>query len=84
MELGIEAPGRRLSRADIERADRPLRDSAADPAGRFLVTTYTRDTGSELTTLSVPLYVKDHRWGVVTLGWNPNAFGLSEHLTTPR
>ena len=28
-------------------------------------------------TLSVPLYVKDHRWGVVTLGWNPTAFSLS-------
>ncbi len=83
MDLGIEAPGRRLSRADIERAGRHPRESAADPAQRFLVTTYTRDTGADLTTLSVPLYVKGQRWGVVTLGWNANASSLSEHLTMP-
>ena len=23
-------------------------------------------------TLSVPLYIKGHRWGVVTLGWDPH------------
>jgi len=83
MELGVDAPGRRLSRADVERAARRHGESAADSARQFMVTSYTRDTGAELTTLSVPLYVKDHRWGVVTLGWTPNAFGLSECLTTP-
>jgi DNA-binding NarL/FixJ family response regulator len=75
MDLDIEAPGRRLSRLDIERAGLRLRDSAPDPADRFVVTAYRRDTGAELTTLSVPLYVKAHRWGVVTLGWDPTAPG---------
>jgi methyl-accepting chemotaxis protein len=69
MELGIKAPGRRLSRADIEPA--PDRQSAVEPDERFLITSYVRDTGAELTILSVPLYVKGHRWGAATPGWNP-------------
>ena len=35
-----------------------------------LVQTYARDTGTIVTVLTVPLFVKQCRWGVVLLGWN--------------
>ena len=41
----------------------------------FLVQTYARDTGQVLTVLTVPLYVKGHRYGAVELGWDPERVG---------
>lgn len=35
----------------------------------FLVQTYPRDTGAVLNAMTVPFYVKGHRWGAVLLGW---------------
>ena len=34
-----------------------------------LVQTYARDTGAIVTVLTVPLFVKQRRWGGVVLGW---------------
>ncbi len=70
MELGVELPQRQLSRAEIVRAGAQLREPA-DAERTLLLQTYARDTGAVLTTLSVPLYVKGQRFGVVTLGWDP-------------
>ena len=70
MELGVELPQRQLSRAEIARTGARLREPA-DAGSTFLLQTYARDTGAVLTTLSVPLYVKGQRFGVVTLGWDP-------------
>lgn len=70
MELGVDLPPRKLSRSELERAGARL----AEPAGgasSFLIQTYARDTGAVLSTLSVPLFVKGQRFGVVTLGWDP-------------
>ncbi len=70
MELGVQLPVRQLTRPEIERA----RAQLLEPPGgshTFLLQTYARDTGAVLTTLSVPLYVKGCRFGVVTLGWDP-------------
>lgn len=38
-------------------------------ASRFLVQTYTRDTGAVLTSLSVPVYIRGQRFGAVLMGW---------------
>ena len=70
MELGVEPPDRQLSRAEILRTGAQLREPP-DGSRAFLLQTYARDTGAVLTTLSVPLYVKGQRFGVVTLGWDP-------------
>ena len=70
MELGVELPDRQLSRAEIARTGAQLREPP-DGGRTFLLQTYARDTGAVLTTLSVPLYVKGQRFGVVTLGWDP-------------
>jgi methyl-accepting chemotaxis protein len=58
-----------VTRADFERAGCELK-ATADSAEQFLVQTYARDTGAIVTVLTVPLYVKQHRWGAVLLGWN--------------
>jgi AmiR/NasT family two-component response regulator len=73
MELGIDAPGCRVSRSAIARAGDRLREPSSEAEPRSVLTTYTRDTGAELTTLSVPLYIKGHRWGVATVGWDPQS-----------
>ncbi len=70
MQLGVEVPARRLSRAEFQRAGARLKEPDA-PTGSFLLQTYARDTGAVLTTLSVPLYVRGQRFGCVTLGWDP-------------
>jgi methyl-accepting chemotaxis protein len=41
-------------------------------ASRVLIQSYLRDTGAVLTTLSVPLYVKEQLYGAVSLGWDPD------------
>jgi methyl-accepting chemotaxis protein len=70
MDLGVKLPPRRLSRAEIERSGARLTEPRDGKRG-FLLQTYARDTGAVLSTLSVPLYVKARRFGVVTLGWDP-------------
>jgi DNA-binding NarL/FixJ family response regulator len=72
MDLGVELPNRRLSRADIARAGGHLDQPPPGATERSFLTSYERDTGAVLDTLSVPLYIKRQRWGVVTLGWNPD------------
>lgn len=37
----------------------------------FLVQTYARDTGQVLSVLTIPVYVKGHRYGAALLGWDP-------------
>ncbi|MEI6713032.1 MAG: methyl-accepting chemotaxis protein [Verrucomicrobiota bacterium] len=37
---------------------------------QFLVQTYVRDTGAILSILTLPLFVKRQRWGVVIIGWD--------------
>jgi methyl-accepting chemotaxis protein len=70
MELGVELPTRQLTRSEIERTGARLKETAG-ATSHFLLQTYARDTGAVLTTLSVPLFVKGQRFGVVTLGWDP-------------
>jgi methyl-accepting chemotaxis protein len=70
MELGVDLPSRKLSRPELERAGARLAEPP-DGASSFLIQTYARDTGAVLSTLSVPLFVKGQRFGVVTLGWDP-------------
>ena len=70
MEIGVELPPRKLSRSEIQRAGARLQEPA-DRASTFLLQTYARDTGAVLSTLSVPLFVKRQRFGVVTLGRDP-------------
>ena len=70
MEIGVELPPRQLSRPQLQRAAARLHEPA-ERASTFLLQTYARDTGAVLSTLSVPLYVKRQRFGVVTLGWDP-------------
>ena len=70
MDLGVELPARQLSRSEIERHGARLRETAA-AARSVLLQTYARDTGAVLTTLSVPLFVNGERFGIVTIGWDP-------------
>ena len=70
MELGAELPARQLSRSEIERHGARLHETPA-AAHSVLLQTYARDTGAVLTTLSVPLFVKGERFGIVTIGWDP-------------
>jgi methyl-accepting chemotaxis protein len=70
MDLGVELPVRRLTRSEIERSGARLVEPR-EAEQSFLLQTYARDTGAVLSTLSVPLYVKGRRFGVVTLGWDP-------------
>jgi methyl-accepting chemotaxis protein len=70
MELGVSLPAEVLTREQIARTGAQL--TRPGGAGRsLLLQTYARDTGAVLTTLSVPLYVKDRRYGCVSLGWDP-------------
>ncbi|WP_421911621.1 methyl-accepting chemotaxis protein [Marinobacter sp.] len=39
---------------------------------RFLLQTYTRDTGEILNDLSIPVYVHGKHWGAVVMGFNPD------------
>jgi methyl-accepting chemotaxis protein len=73
--IGISAhdlPRRPLTRTELLSAGCDL----GEPAGgedRRLVQTYARDTGTILTVLSVPLYVRGERWGAAVIGWDPDA-----------
>jgi methyl-accepting chemotaxis protein len=70
MELGVELPAEVLTRQQIASAGARLTEPEHGERP-FLLTTYARDTGAVLTTLSVPLYVKGQRYGCVCLGWDP-------------
>ena len=70
MALGVDLPPRVLTRAEFRQAGAQL--ERPPKAGRtLLLQTYARDTGAVLTTISVPLYVRQHRYGCVSLGWDP-------------
>ncbi|HUB76109.1 MAG TPA: hypothetical protein VL977_03585, partial [Solirubrobacteraceae bacterium] len=70
MDLGVTLPAEVLTRSEFARAGARL-ERARGRGRSFLLQTYARDTGAILTTLSVPLYVKDERYGCVSLGWDP-------------
>jgi len=59
----------RAQREDFMRAGSELRETPG-ASDEFLVQTYARDTGAIVTVLTVPLFVKQQRWGAVLLGWN--------------
>ncbi len=70
MDLGVALPANRVSRRELERAGAQLRETP-DAAQSVLLESYARDTGAVLSTLSVPLFVCGERFGVVTVGWDP-------------
>jgi methyl-accepting chemotaxis protein len=70
MNLGVEFPPKPVSRLDMQATGAVLDEPPLGEEG-FLLQTYTRDTGDILTTLSVPLYICQQRYGTVTIGWNP-------------
>jgi methyl-accepting chemotaxis protein len=70
MDLDVELPSHALTRTEIERAGAKL-TRPTDGRRTLLLQSYARDTGAVLRALSVPLYVKGQRFGVVTLGWDP-------------
>ncbi len=72
MGLGLrELELRKFTRPELQAmGGRLLRDPKT--AQSVLIQSYLRDTGAVLTTLSVPLYVKDQLYGAVSLGWDPD------------
>jgi methyl-accepting chemotaxis protein len=70
MDLDVELPPHALTRVEIARAGAKL-TRPANGRRTLLLQSYARDTGAILRALSVPLYVKGQRFGVVTLGWDP-------------
>ncbi|MHB1835077.1 MAG: methyl-accepting chemotaxis protein [Solirubrobacteraceae bacterium] len=71
MELGVKLPHEVLTRAQITAA----RARLARPAGArrpVLIQTYARDTGSVLTTMAVPLWIKGERYGALSIAWDPD------------
>jgi methyl-accepting chemotaxis protein len=56
------------SREDFIRAGCDLRESLQQRS-QFLVQTYARDNGEVMTVITVPLFVKGHRWGAALVGW---------------
>jgi methyl-accepting chemotaxis protein len=68
---GRELAQRPLTRYELRMAGCDL----SEPEGgddRRLVQTYARDTGTILTVLSVPLYIRGERWGAAVIGWDPD------------
>jgi methyl-accepting chemotaxis protein len=70
MGLGVELPTRVMTREELRNAGAQLAEPA-DGDKPFLLQTYARDTGTVLSIMSVPLYVKGERFGSVTIGWDP-------------
>ncbi len=70
--MGLGAVAARLppvaSRPQFVAAGCDLREHAGSGAD-FLVQTYARDTGEVTSALSLPFWVKGHRYGSVFLGW---------------
>ena len=71
MELGVSLPHEVLTRAQIAAG----RAQLTRPSGNrrpVLIQTYARDTGSVLTTMSVPLWVGGERYGALSIAWDPD------------
>lgn len=63
---------RPYTRAELKaRGGKLTRDPRTAPH-EVLIQSYLRDTGAVLTTLSVPLYVRDQLYGAVSLGFDPD------------
>ncbi|MGH2873116.1 MAG: hypothetical protein ACRDL5_11730, partial [Solirubrobacteraceae bacterium] len=71
MELGVRLPHEILTRAQITAARARL-TQPAQARRPVLIQTYARDTGSVLTTMAVPLYVRGERYGSLSIAWDPD------------
>ncbi len=70
--LGIrELELRPYTRAELKNLGARLTRDPKTAPHTVLIQSYLRDTGAVLTTLSVPLYVKDQLYGCVSLGFDP-------------
>jgi methyl-accepting chemotaxis protein len=71
--LGIrELELRPYTRADLKGLGAKLTRDPRTAPHNVLIQSYLRDTGAVLTTLSVPLYVKEQLYGAVSLGFDPD------------
>lgn len=71
--LGLrELELRTYTRAELKALGAKLTRDPRTAAHNVLIQSYLRDTGAVLTTLSVPLYVKDQLYGAVSLGFDPD------------
>jgi methyl-accepting chemotaxis protein len=71
--LGLrELELRPYTRAELKGLGAKLTRDPRTAAHDVLIQSYLRDTGAVLTTLSVPLYVKDQLYGAVSLGFDPD------------
>ena len=66
---GASAVGDMAPRSEFVQKGCQLEETE-DVRNQFLVQTYVRDTGSVLSILAMPVFVKRQRWGVVILGWD--------------
>jgi methyl-accepting chemotaxis protein len=70
--LGLrELDLRPYKRAELKALGGKLTRDARTAPHSVLIQSYLRDTGAVLTTLSVPLYVRDQLYGAVSLGFDP-------------
>ncbi|HEX3615506.1 MAG TPA: methyl-accepting chemotaxis protein [Solirubrobacteraceae bacterium] len=70
--LGLrELELRPYTRAELKGLGAQLTRDPRTAPHNVLIQSYLRDTGAVLTTLSVPLYVKDQLYGAVSLGFDP-------------
>lgn len=73
MGLGLpELELRTYTRSELQALGGQLKRDQRTAAHNVLIQSYLRDTGAVLTTLSVPLYVRDQLYGAVSLGWDPD------------
>lgn len=63
---------RPYTRPELQRLGATLTRDPHTAPHNVLIQSYLRDTGAVLTTLSVPLYVKDQLYGAVSLGFDPD------------
>lgn len=71
--LGLrELELRPYTRAELKSLGAKLTRDPRTAPHNVLIQSYLRDTGAVLTTLSVPLYVKDQLYGAVSLGFDPD------------
>jgi methyl-accepting chemotaxis protein len=71
--LGLrELELRPYTRAELKGLGAKLTRDPRTAPHNVLIQSYLRDTGAVLTTLSVPLYVKDQLYGAVSLGFDPD------------
>ncbi|MGH2863417.1 MAG: methyl-accepting chemotaxis protein [Solirubrobacteraceae bacterium] len=71
--LGVrELELRPYTRAELKGLGARLTRDPRTASHDVLIQSYLRDTGAVLTTLSVPLYVRDQLYGAVSLGFDPD------------